>query len=110
MHNFISISLTCSDQQEADKIATELLQEKLVACVKTMPIHSQFVWHEHVESSTEILLIMDSLEQHLPAIEKTVSTVHSYNTFVLTATAMLYVSQRAQDWIIESCSQSSDNL
>lgn len=95
--------LTCANQQEADTIATALLQKRLVACVKIIPITSKFIWEGAVDSGTEILLVMDTSENKFVQIEQEVKRLHSYEQFVLTATEVSQVSAGVANWIKTSC-------
>jgi len=42
MSDFVELVLTCKSWQEADKVAGELLKQKLVACVEFFPIKSKY--------------------------------------------------------------------
>ena len=98
----IQLFLTCPNQAEAHGIATLLLEKRLVACVKMMPITAQFLWQGVIESSNEILMIMESEDSKFDAIEQEVRNVHSYETFVLTATQVVKASSGVAKWIQES--------
>jgi len=98
----IFLSLTCADQIEANTIARTLLEKRLVACVKMMPITASFIWQGTIESSNEILLLMESEESKFKQIEQEIRVLHSYKTFVLTATTISHVSAGVAEWICES--------
>ncbi len=93
--------LTCADKKEADRIGSVLLNKNLVACVKSSPITSQFLWKGEVNTSTEILLIMDSAEELFGQIEKEVQSIHSYETFVLTALPIVRTTEKTKTWLNE---------
>jgi periplasmic divalent cation tolerance protein len=94
--------LTCADQKEADTIAAALLQKRLIACAKMMPISSTFMWEGTVQSSHEILLMMETEESKFSLIEQEVKKLHSYNQFVLTATPTVHASAGVAEWIADS--------
>ena len=98
----IQLSLTCANQEQANVITTALLEKRLVACVKMVPITAQLIWQGAIESSNEILLIMESEESKFDAIEQEVRKLHSYQTFVLTATRVTMASSGVVAWIQES--------
>jgi periplasmic divalent cation tolerance protein len=91
--------LTCADKAEADKIASALLREKLVACVKQMSVGSDFLWKGKIDHNDEVLLVMDSREDLFEQIEAEVDRLHSYETFVLQAVPVIRVSKRADSWL-----------
>lgn len=94
--------LTCADQTQADSIATVLLEKRLVACVKMMPVNSKFMWNGSLDTAHEILLIMDGVRDNFSSIEQEVRAIHSYETFVLVATAIQDASAGVPSWICES--------
>jgi len=79
------LMLTCANQKEADKITKSLLEKRLIVCAKTSSVSSSFLWRGKIDSSDEILLIMDSIEENFEKINKEVKKLHSYETFVLTS-------------------------
>lgn len=95
------LMLTCANQKEADKITKSLLEKKLVICSKSMPVSSSFLWKGKIESSDEILLLMDSVEENFEKINKEVRKLHSYETFVLTSLEVNQTTKEVEDWIKE---------
>jgi len=96
---FIQLWLTSKDQAEADSIAKVLLEKRLVACAKKLPVSSDFVWKGQVDYSSEILLVMDSREDLFDEIEAEVKELHSYETFVLQAVPFTKISKDAEAWL-----------
>lgn len=96
--------LTCANGEEAEKIGSVLLKKNLVACVKSSSITSQFLWKGDVNKSSEVLLIMDSAEELFNQIEKEVQTIHSYETFVLTALPIIHTTEKTMAWLSECLS------
>ncbi|OGL30463.1 hypothetical protein A3F37_01150 [Candidatus Saccharibacteria bacterium RIFCSPHIGHO2_12_FULL_41_12] len=96
---YCQLWLTCTDQKEADKIAKALLEKRLIACAKQVAITSDFIWEGKIERNNEILLIMESREDLFDEIEAEVAKLHSYDSFVLTATPITKVSKKAQKWL-----------
>ncbi len=90
--------LTCANKEEADKIAKTLLEKKLIVCVKKSPVSSSFLWKNKIQSSEEILLIMDSIVENFERINSEVKKLHSYKTFVLTSLLVSQTTQGVQDW------------
>ncbi len=90
--------LTCANQEEADKIANILLEKKLILCVKKTPVSSSFLWEHKIQSSNEILLIMDSIAENFEKINFEVKKLHNYKTFVLTAVLVDQTTKEVEDW------------
>lgn len=75
----IIISITASSEEEAKKIATALVNEKLVACVNIIPkIHSIYWWEDKVCQEDEVMLIAKSRQSLFPTIIERVKSLHSY--------------------------------
>ena len=94
--------LTCANQAEANTISHVLLEKRLVACVKMLPVTSQFLWQESVDNANEILLIMDTVDTQFERIEQEIRKVHSYQTFVLTAIEVIKSSAGVLQWVQET--------
>lgn len=93
------LMLTCANQKEADKITKSLLEKRLIVCSKSMPVSSSFLWKGKIESSDEVLLLMDSVEENFEKINKEVRKLHSYETFVLTSLSVNQTTKEVEDWI-----------
>ena len=94
-----SLFLTCADDKEADKISKTLLNKKLIFCAKRFPVSSSFLWQGKITEGNEVLLIMDSIEENFEKIEKEITRLHSYKTFVLLSTPVTKTTNRVKDWI-----------
>jgi periplasmic divalent cation tolerance protein len=98
----IILYLTCADETEAQKISGALLQAKLIACARRMPVASANWWKGEIEQATEVLLMMESIEEKFVAVEKLVDTLHSYEEFALTAVSVLKTTPGVEKWLAES--------
>lgn len=98
------IWLSCADKDEADKIARALLDKKLIACAKQLPVRSSFAWEGETSTSEEIWMSMESREDLFEEIEAEVAKLHSYDTFVLTSTPITKISKEAEVWMKENLS------
>ena len=65
----IILFLPCEDDKEASKITKALLDKKLVACVKRIPVESAFLWKGKTEQDHEVLLMLESVEERFEDIE-----------------------------------------
>lgn len=97
--SFCQLWLTVSSKTEADKIAKALLDKHLVACVRQIPVSSEYWWRGKINHSKEILLQMESKSELFEQIEKEVAKLHSYETFVLEATPVSSISRSAAKWL-----------
>ena len=70
---------TCPDMPAAEKIASELVDNSLAACVQLLPgIRSFFRWQGKVDRADEILLLIKTTAQRYAEIENIINSLHSY--------------------------------
>ncbi len=96
---FVQLLLTCETRQEAEAIAHALLEQKLIACAKYIPVDCSYWWQGKITEGQEILLLMESREDYFAEVEKVVAKLHSYDTFVLQAVPLQKVSNAATKWL-----------
>lgn len=90
--------LSCKNIEEADKISDKLLREKLIVCAKKISINSSYLWKSKIESSQEVLLIMDSIEENFEKINQEVKKLHSYKIYTFFMTNINKANNEALNW------------
>lgn len=94
--------LTCANQTEAEAIVNDLLERRLIACARQLPVASRFWWQGALERVDEVLVMMESVEAKFDQIEQAVRRLHSYETFVLTAVAVSKTTTGVSRWLQQS--------
>jgi periplasmic divalent cation tolerance protein len=102
MEQFIMLMLTCASPEEAEKISCRLLEMKLIACAKQLPVKALFQWQGAIDHAQEIMLCMETVQKHCAVIDAEVRILHSYTTYVLVGMPLVYVSEKAAQWLRES--------
>lgn len=70
---------TIDSAEDAQLIAEALVERRLAACVNLMPhITSIYRWQERIETTSEILLLIKTTIDQLPALESALHELHSY--------------------------------
>ena len=70
---------TVPDDASAETIARTLVEEKLAACVNVLPpMVSLYRWKGSVERGSERQLVMKTTRDRVPALEKRLKELHSY--------------------------------
>ena len=70
---------TCGSAEEARRIAQELVERRLAACVNIVPqIESVYRWKGEVESATEWLLIVKTTADAFERLRDALRKLHSY--------------------------------
>ena len=102
--------LSCKDIEEADKISLQLLKQKLIVCAKKIPIDSNYLWKNKIESAKEVLLIMDSIEENYKKIDKKVRKFHSYKVYNLLLIKANKINSGSFKWLQNNMSLSNVTL
>ena len=102
--NVATYFLTCADNAEATKITNALLEARACACVKQSEVKSSFHWDGKIQSSVEVLLLIESTIEKFDSIDKIVSELHSYDEYVLTAVPVTKTTPGVINWMHESLS------
>ena len=73
------IYLPCKDLDEAQKIATKLLEMKLAFCTNIIPsVFSIYRWKGRIEKINECLLLIKTKQELVSESIKLVKKIHSY--------------------------------
>jgi periplasmic divalent cation tolerance protein len=63
---------------EAKKLARQLVEERLAACVNMTPIESCYVWKGKLLEDTEILLVIKTSSGRVAELERRLHEMHPY--------------------------------
>ena len=71
---------SAASAEEARKIARELVERRLAACVNIIPqIESIYRWQDKVESAQEWLLLIKTNATQFAAVRDAIRELHSYD-------------------------------
>jgi periplasmic divalent cation tolerance protein len=100
----IVVLITTKNREESERIATALVENKLIACANIIDgIQSVFWWQEKVDRAQESLLVLKSRKSCFSKIVKTVKSLHSYEVPEIIALPIIGGSKDYLKWIDESC-------
>ena len=92
-----------ANEDEAEKIAMALVEEKLAACVNIVgPVRSIYRWHGEIENASESMLVIKTSRRHFSRIERRVHELHSYEVPEVVAVALAAGSEPYISWLAES--------
>jgi len=70
---------TAGSREEAERIATALVDERLAACVNRLPgVESTYRWNGAVQVDEEVLLVIKTSRARYEALEARVVALHPY--------------------------------
>jgi len=79
MSDYLSVYIMAPSRDMAEKIARNLVEERLAACVNIMPaVRSIYRWKGKVEAASEVALIAKTRSALYAQLEKRVKELHSY--------------------------------
>jgi len=100
MENFIIVLVTTSSKQEAEKIAQQLLEDKLIACVNIVDsVSSYFHWGGKIDHAAECLMLIKTRADMFKVLAEKVTALHSYDVPEILALPILKGSKAYLDWL-----------
>ncbi len=97
------VVMTARDEEEANRIARALVDERLAACVNVIgPVRSIYRWRDAVEDEREYLLLAKTRARLYASLERRVKELHSYEVPEVIAIAPASGSTRYFEWLMES--------
>jgi periplasmic divalent cation tolerance protein len=79
VEDVVLVLSTVPDDASAEAIGRTLVEEKLVACVNLLaPMTSIYRWKGSLESDAERQLVMKTTRALVPALERRLRELHSY--------------------------------
>jgi len=97
------VLMTAGNQEQANRIARVLVDERLAACVNVVgPIRSVYRWRGAVEDETEYLLLAKTQAAWYARLERRVKELHSYEVPEVLAISPSSGSARYLQWLMES--------
>lgn len=80
MTDKIVVLSTCADQAEAARIAQNLVETRLAACVQILPpMQSVYRWQGKIEEASEVLLLIKTSRPLFHQVREAIAATHSYS-------------------------------
>jgi len=94
---------TAASPEEAARISRELVERRLAACVNRVPgVASVYRWQGAIEEAAEVLLVIKTAEEKLPALEAALREVHSYEVPEFLVLEVSSGSRAYLDWLLSA--------
>ena len=75
---FIIVYITYPNIEEAEKISSHLVKEKIVACTNIFPITSCYFWKGSAKNDDEFVSIMKTRAENWDKVKDEVKKLHPY--------------------------------
>ncbi len=103
MTDKVVILVTAATRRECRKIAQNLVEARLAACVNiTQNIQSIYRWEGKIADEKEFLLLIKSSRELFPRIKAAISKLHSYRTPEIICLPIIDGSQEYLQWVSDS--------
>jgi periplasmic divalent cation tolerance protein len=100
MTDKIVVLSTCDSEEQAGRIARELVEQKLAACVNILPgARSIYRWKGQMEDSAEWLLIIKSRRDLMDKLRSAIGKIHTYEVPELLAVPVVDGSETYLEWL-----------
>ena len=100
MAQHIEVVTTTDSQDDARRIARELVESRLAACVQIRgPIESIYRWKGQIESAQEWQCVAKTRRELFPQVEKTIRELHSYEVPEILAVEIVESSRAYTEWL-----------
>ena len=102
MTEFIIVLITVSKEDEAVRIAQELVDSRLAACVNMVKgIRSIYRWKGKREDEEEVLMVVKTRQDLFDGLKKRVKELHSYSVPEIIALPVMEGSEEYLKWLRE---------
>jgi len=100
MQSYIQVMTTTDKKEDAERIATYLVEKRLAACVQIAgPITSFYRWKGNMERTQEWQCWIKSKEVLYKEIEKAIKSVHPYEVPEIIAMPIIAGSRDYLEWL-----------
>ena len=91
---------TTPDGSEAERLAYQMVEEKLAACVQILPkMTSVYFWEGKIQTEPEHLLLIKTLEEKFDALREFIQANHSYDVPEIVAINAEKMSESYLTWM-----------
>lgn len=98
--SMLLVFTTVPDADEGDRLAKQIIDAGLAACVQILPpMKSVYMWEGQVKAETEHLLLIKTLKENWSELEKFIAVHHSYTVPEIVAIEADGVSAPYLNWV-----------
>lgn len=97
----LAVYTTLATRDDAQRMATALVERRLAACAQIDAIESVYRWQNSVRQDTEFRLMLKTTEARYPALEAAILSLHPYDLPAIHAVAVVHAHAPYAAWVID---------
>lgn len=98
--DFVSVYVTCPDEDTAARIGRDLVGRKLAACANILPgMRSLYRWEGAVQDEREVAMFLKTRRALVPDVERAVKALHPYEVPCIVAFELVAGNTEYLAWI-----------
>jgi len=98
----IIIVSTYPNKKSITKIANELVQNKIVACVNITKISSIYSWQGKIENASEYLALFKTTQKNKKSLKEKIRATHPYDVPEIAELNITSINKSYLKWLVES--------
>lgn len=98
----IIIISTYPNKKSITKIANELVQNKIVACVNITKISSIYSWQGKIENASEYLALFKTTQKNKKSLKEKIKASHPYDVPEIAEINITSINKTYLKWLVES--------
>ena len=98
----IAVFTTTDGLEEARKLATTLVEQKLAACALISEIESFYTWENEVQNESEFRILFKTTRERYKDVEKAILELHSYDLPAIYAVDIDDIHEPFGEWIADN--------
>jgi periplasmic divalent cation tolerance protein len=104
-NQLVVVLCTVPDEATAEKLAKDLVEERLAACVNAIPgVRSFYRWQGKIESDTEVQLVIKTRRGRFDELAAWIKANHPYEVPEIVAVPAERVSEEYLAWAVQQTS------
>ncbi len=95
----VFIYTTCENEQEAERLAKLILDNRLGACVDYWAVNSMYHWEGELKKLSQIMILITTLESKLEDVNEIISKNHTYSVPLIAGVDIRRMNRAYKTWM-----------